>query len=176
MRVGERKTGHPALDTGAETEHEPAPPADAGRLAEEARAQHDIGARGPLQRQHRLEVFGPMLTVGIEGGDVVRPFTKGEVDTGLERRALAKVEMMPDDRRAGGKSDITGTVGRAVVDQHNILEMLHQLGNDFADDRTFIEGRNNDPDRWLLPVAHAVTGQTSTRPAPFCSEAPLAAR
>ena len=70
----------------------------------------------------------------------------GVLDAGLDGRPLAQVDRVAQQVRPGPQGDLAGAVGAAIVHTDDVVEHRSQVGNDLADDRGFVEGRDDDPD------------------------------
>ena len=94
-----------------------APPASGGRLRRRGSgANHEIVLAEAADEAD--SVAGVMLTVAVHHEN---PFAGGVADAGLQRRAVALVVRMTDDDRARLARLRAGVVGRAVVDDQDLL-------------------------------------------------------
>jgi hypothetical protein len=82
-----------------------------------------------------------VLAVGVEGEDGVVALGQRSFEAEAERRALALVRPLFDDRRACGACLFGGVVGRAVVDDQD-REVAQCRLDDRPDPRTLVVARD----------------------------------
>jgi hypothetical protein len=127
-------------------QHDVLDPAGVRAVVEEARAEDDghVVALGEVEHEHR--VLDAVLPVGVERDDVSSARLRAHVvEAGLQGGTLAEIDRMPQHARSGRLGLGDRAVGAAVVDAHDVVEMLAELCDDAADDGFFVVQRDHDP-------------------------------
>ena len=146
VRIGELEPGGHVGDPDGRLQHDPLHDAGVGAIVEEARAEDDgdVVALGEVEHEHR--VFDAVLAVGIERDDVAGVGLRLDVvESGLQGGTLAEIDRMSQHACAGGLGRGDRAVGAAVVDAHDVVEVLAELCDDAADDGFFVVQRDHDP-------------------------------
>jgi len=86
-----------------------------------------------------------MLPIGVESDDKVGALSQRKRNAGLQRRALAQVDRMSDDGCACLHGQIGGGVGRAVVDDDDLMSGAAQVGQNTGDRLRFVECGDDHP-------------------------------
>ena len=92
-------------------------------------------------RMETVELDMLVLSVGVEGDDGVVAVIDGVAESRTERRALALVGSLADDRGPGGLGVRRCIVRRSIVDDKH-REMLTRFFDDRRDARTLVIGRD----------------------------------
>src|SRR6266540_3300356 len=120
-------------------QHQPLEPRYRRRAFQEPGAQHDI--------------VHPVLPVGVEGDQVLDTVAGQRVpQPGLQRRALAQVDRVPDQVGTGAEDAYRGVIDAAVIDAHHVGEGLLHVGDHVGDHRRLVVDRDHDPH--VVVVAH----------------------
>ena len=110
-----------------------------------------------------------MLPVGIESDDKIGALRQRKRDTGLQGRALSEIDRVPDHGCASPYGQFGSGVGRAVVDDHDLITRPAQVSQNTRNRLRFIECGNDDPCAVAALVgACCHDKETSRRPA--CSK------
>jgi len=114
---------------------------------QEAGAQHEVVL--PLAADHYqgIDIFDPVLPVGVKGNHVagIRPAHR-VADAGLQRGSLAQVGQVAQDGDRELQGSLDGVVTAAIVDHHNMVKPPAQALEHLRDDLPFVIGRDDDPD------------------------------
>ena len=86
-----------------------------------------------------------MLPVGIESDDKIGALRQRKRDTGLQGRALSEIDRVPDDCCARPHRQFGRGIGRAVVDDHDLITRPAQVSQNTRNRLRFIECGNDDP-------------------------------
>ena len=79
---------------------------------------------------HPLCILDEVLAVGVEGHGVRRGgVAQDVVEAGPEGRPLALVEHVSQDRGPGRVGQVRRAVSRSVVDAHDVVEGLEEVGD-----------------------------------------------
>ena len=105
-----------------------------------------------------------VLAVGVERDDRFGALLERMPEAGPQRRALARVGDLAQDRRAGRLGLRGGVVGRPVVDDHD-RQMDARARDDGRDARPLLVAGDQREDRDHVPHGHAVHA-VQARPAP----------
>jgi hypothetical protein len=122
-------------------------PGHSGPLAEEARAEHVVGAPAGHRREHALEVVRGVLAVAVEVDGSAVPLVAGELEAGAERGAEPARGFVRDDPRAERAADRGRGVARAVVHEQPVDGHAAGRGRDAAEhvaDRSLLVAGNDD--------------------------------
>ena len=92
MHVVQAHPAHDAMEENRGPQQDPSSGRDLGDVAGEAVAQRDVALVPGDTGDHLLEIFEPMLAVGVEMGDSSSPLREGVVRPGLEGGPLAAIE------------------------------------------------------------------------------------
>src|SRR5262249_7444149 len=95
-----------------------------------------------------------MLAVGVERDNGVCALLQREIDPGLERGTLPKIDGMADDRGRDPARQLARLIGRSVVDNDDVIAALAESRYHLDDRACFVIGRTNDPDRSGLMALH----------------------
>ena len=111
-------------------------PAHPVATAEEAGAEHVVGAPAGNRVEHALEIRGVVLAVAVEvdGGGV--PLVAGDLEPGAQGSAEAARHGVRVHPRTVFPSDPGRGVARAVVDQQHVNGQTARLGGDAPNDST----------------------------------------
>src|SRR5438105_1748708 len=94
-------------------------------------------------RNKTIDLFRPMLAVGIENYYEIDLSLEPMAQTSLDRFAFAAVLRMNDDFRAGFPRALRGFISRAVVNDNNVVEFLACPTDDVADMLFFVVSGND---------------------------------
>jgi len=93
------------------------------------------------------DIGGTVLSVGIESHNIIGTLLQREVDAGLERGALPRIDQVRDNGCAGGERNLPRPVMRAVINDNHAIASPHEVRNDGAEDCGLVKSRNDDPNR-----------------------------
>jgi len=151
---------HQAAEHGArQPVGEIAVPAHAVAPAEEARAEHVVGAAARHRLEHACEVRRVVLavTVDVDGRGV--SLVARALEPGAKSGAQAAAHRMRDHRGAELPGDVRSGVARAVVDQNHVdgepARLLRQSAKHIADRRLLVarhDDREAAPERRARPL------------------------
>ena len=131
--------------------------------------KREIGAVKNECAEQGRNLVDAMLPVGIEGDDKIGALQQRKRDTGLQGRALSEIDRMPDDGCARPHGQFGSGVGRAVVDDHDLITRPAQVSQNARNRLRFVECGNDDPYAVAALVgASCHDKETSRRPA--CSK------
>ena len=91
------------------------------------------------------DIGGTVLSVGIESHNIIGTLLQREVDAGLERGALPRIDQVRDNGCAGGERNLPRCVMGAVIDDNHAIASAHEVRNDRAEDCGLVKSRNDDP-------------------------------
>ncbi len=124
---------------------------------EEPRSERDVRrAVGQWPDQYG-NVLGLMLPVGIESDDkVCRPGLEEKGKPRAERRALAKVDAVPQNQSTGGRGVIRRVIVRSVIDNQDPPLVVPKAPDHVVNHPALAIGRKNDPcpREYLRPAGH----------------------
>jgi hypothetical protein len=114
------------------------------RLGQEARPDHQVRLAGAQRGQNPFDLPGFVLAVSIHLHELVRAAGERVLVAGLQGRAVAQVERVPQHGRALGGRDRGRSVGGAIVHHDEFGFRLHgpHAGKDTRERFLFVEGRN----------------------------------
>ena len=136
-----------------------------GALVEEARAEDDPHVALPDAVDHDLDVVDLVLPVGVVGDDVAhRRVAEGELEAGLQGRALAEVDGVAHDGGPGLLGPVGRVVARAVVDAHDLREDGAGLAHDVGDDGGLVVERHHQPHVLVLHASSVERSRTARPP------------
>src|SRR6266540_3133768 len=134
-------------------QHQPLEPRYRRRAFQEPGAQHDIRLPRAGEVQHAHDIVHLVLPVGVEGDQVLDTVAGQRVpQPGLQRRALAQVDRVPDQVGTGAEDAYRGVIDAAVIDAHHVGEGLLHVGDHVGDHRRLVVDRDHDPH--VVVVAH----------------------
>jgi hypothetical protein len=85
-----------------------------------------------------IDLFGPMLAVGIENDHQVELPIHPMTETGFDRLAFTLVLFMNNHLRAGFARTFGSLIGGSVIDHQNVGEILSRPAHDLADVFLFV--------------------------------------
>ena len=104
--------------------------------------------------EHRDDVVDLVLPVGVVGDDPPHlRDAEGVLEAGLQGSALAEVDRMPYDDRAGELGLPRTVVRGPVVDAHHVRKRGSRPADDVTDDLALVVEGDHQPD---VVVAHRV--------------------
>jgi hypothetical protein len=86
-----------------------------------------------------------MLPIGIKGDDKIGAPQQRKLNTRLQGRALSEIDRMPDDGCARLHGQFGSGVGRAVVDDPDLITRPAQVSQNARNRLRFVECGNDDP-------------------------------
>jgi hypothetical protein len=114
--------------------------------AEEAAAEHEVGALRVQRIDQPGNVRDAMLAVAVEGDDDVGALAQRKLDAGLQPGALPQIDRMLDHRGAGLGGDAGGRVPRPVVDDGHLITGAQEIADHGGDHPRLVIGGDDDPD------------------------------
>ena len=96
--------------------------------------------------EQATDVDRPMLSVGIKGDDEGRSSQQGELDAGLDRGALSKIDRVAENDRPGLRRNSGRRVGRTVCHNNDLVTGAPNLGNHLGEDFLLVVGGDHDKD------------------------------
>src|ERR1700724_1419222 len=125
MGIAKPKTRNGAREPDRGLQQKPASERHAVRTAKESAAE-GIGWLNIRQSvDETRNIRGTVLPIGIECHDVAGVALQRELDAGLKRCALPKVDRMRDDSGARSQRNLPRCVLRAVIDNRHAVVSAH---------------------------------------------------
>ena len=113
------------------------------------RTEHEGGSiRSGGGNQFR-QIIRRVLTIGIDGDDVCKPFRRANGEAGVKRRRFPSIRFVRQDRsivaaRFPFRQHASGVIGRAVVDDENRNGKWRELFQHFTERAGVVECRRDD--------------------------------
>ena len=95
-----------------------------------------------------------MLTIGIEDKDPGELAIQPVAQPGPDRFALPAVLRMNDHFRAGFARVRSSLIGRSIIDDEDVIELLARPADNVADMFFLVIGRNDGGDRGAILLVH----------------------